>query len=269
MTDLGEPLAIGRTAEVYPWPDGKVLKLYFPSVPLSWIDAEMRIGQYTQDMHLPVPRLYERITLNGREGLVYERVEGPSGLSKVGRKPWTALQAARLLARLHAQVHAVAAPSHLEPQREWARGGILETEWLPEDLRQAVIQLLDSLPDGSQLCHGDFHPGNILFTARGPVIIDWMTATRGTAVGDVARTSIILKAAQPPAGIPRWLLELIRRLSLASYLRTYFRLRPEAERLFASWQAIMAANFLLVSQPEERPPLIRLVKQGLGKGLDG
>ena len=104
------------------------------------------------------------------------------------------------------------APAHLERKREWARGIIGENEKLPLKLRQAVLNVLEGLPDGEQLCHGDFHPGNILVTARGAVIIDWMTASRGTAAGDVARTAIILEAAQPPPGTPmRWLIEWIPR----------------------------------------------------------
>lgn len=47
MTDLGEPLAIGRTAEIYPWPDGKVLKLSLSSIPLSWVDGETALSDPT------------------------------------------------------------------------------------------------------------------------------------------------------------------------------------------------------------------------------
>jgi uncharacterized protein (TIGR02172 family) len=266
MDNFQKPIAIGRTAEVYPFEDGKVLKLFFPTIPQLWIEKEVDTGRYIQDAHLPVPKVYERMKLNGREGVVYERIEGPSLLNELAKKPWKVVQYARLLAGLHVQVHEVPAPTNLETQREWARGGIPETTKLSKDLQEKVLHLLDSMPDENQLCHGDFHPGNIIVTHRGPVIIDWMTASKGVACGDVARTSIILEAAKAPEGTPmRWLLEGVRKLFLSTYLKTYFQLRPVEKDLFTAWRAIMAANFFVdVSLPEEETTLMAIIQQGIG-----
>jgi aminoglycoside phosphotransferase (APT) family kinase protein len=265
MNDLQKPIAVGRTAEVYPFEDGKVLKLFFPSIPHGWIDKEVDTGRYIQLAQLPVPKIYERVNLNDREGVVYERIEGPSLLNELAKKPWNVIHFARLLASLHAQVHAVPAPPNLETQREWARGGIPETHKLSQDVREKVLCLLDAMPAGTQLCHGDFHPGNIIMTQRGPVIIDWMTASQGVACGDVARVAIILEAAQAPAETPmRWLLEGVRKLLLTSYLKAYFQLRPVDMNSFTAWRTIMAANFFVdVSLPEEGAHLLAIVEQGI------
>jgi hypothetical protein len=92
-----------------------------------------------------------------------------------------------------------------------------------------------------------------------------MTASKGLACGDVARTSIILEAAKAPEGTPmRWLLEWIRKLFLATYLKTYFQLRPLEKNSFTAWRAIMAANFFVdVSLPEEEGDLISIINQGI------
>jgi aminoglycoside phosphotransferase (APT) family kinase protein len=213
---------------------------------------------------LPVPKVYERVKLNGREGVVYERIEGPSLLNDLASKPWKVVKYARLLADLHARVHEIPASPNLETQREWARGGIPETKKLSKNQKESVLHLLDSMPDGNQLCHGDFHPGNIIVTHRGPVIIDWMTASKGVACGDVARTSIILEAAKAPDGTPmRWLLEWVRKLFLATYLKRYFQRQPAEKNTFVAWRAIMAANFLAdVSISEEEPTLMAIIEGG-------
>jgi len=52
---------------------------------------------------------------------------------------------------------------------------------------------------------------------------------------------------------------------LSGELQRYTPLCPGAKPLFAPWPAVMAANFLVVSLPEERPYLLRQVEQGLGK----
>lgn len=45
------------------------------------------------------------------------------------------------------------------------------------------------MPDGNQLCHGDFWGGNILMSPRGEVIIDWNRACYGNPLADLARTT--------------------------------------------------------------------------------
>jgi uncharacterized protein (TIGR02172 family) len=271
MNTLQQPIAVGRTAEIYPIEGLKVLKLFFPTIPQPWIDKEVDTGRFIQDTQLPVPKVFERVKLKEREGIVYERIDGPSLLSVLARKPWMVQRCARLMANLHAQVHNVTAPSHLETQREWARGGIPETKKLSKDLQERVLHLLNSMPEGNQLCHGDFHPGNIIVTQRGPVIIDWMTASKGVGCGDVARASIILEAAKAPEGTPmRWLLEWIRQLFQETYVKTYFQLRPDQKTLFSAWRVIMAANFFVdVGLPEEEHNLITIIEQGIRSMASG
>lgn len=271
MDNLEKPIATGRTAEIIPYEDGKVLKLFFPTVPQLWIEKEINTGRYIQATQLPVPKVYERVKLKDREGVVYERIEGPTLLNEIATKPWKVAVYARLLAKLHVQVHEVPAPVNLETQREWATGRIPQTKKLSKDMQDSVLHLLDSMPDGNQLCHGDFHPGNIIVTDRGHVIIDWMTTSKGVAGGDVARTSIILEAAQTPEGTPmRWLLEWIRKYFLATYLKAYFQLRPGEKHLFTAWRAIMAANFFVdVSMPEEEADLFAIIERGLHSTVAG
>jgi Ser/Thr protein kinase RdoA (MazF antagonist) len=208
--------------------------------------------------------------LNGREGVVYERIEGPSLLNELATKPWKLVHYGRLLANLHVKVHDVPAPANLETQRDWAKGGIPETNKFSKDLQQRILHLLDSMPTGTQLCHGDFHPGNIIVTHRGLIIIDWMTATKGGASGDMARSTVILEAAKAPEGTPmRWLLEWVRKMFLQTYIKTYFQLRPAEKSLFIAWRTIMAANFLVdVSLPEEEATLMEIITQGI-ESLDG
>jgi aminoglycoside phosphotransferase (APT) family kinase protein len=265
VKELGEPIALGRTAEIYPYGEEKVLKLFLSDTPQPWINKEIEIGSYIQETNIPVPKVYERVKIEEREGVIYERIEGPSLLNELATKPWNVVKYGRLLANLHVQVHDVTAPKSLETQREWATGGIPDSEKISADMKAKVLELLDSLPDGDQLCHGDFHPGNIIITQRGPVIIDWMTVSQGVASGDVARTATILETAKAPEGTPmRWLLEWIRKLFLGTYLKTYLQLRPNIGKSLASWQAVMAANFLAdVSIPGEEAGLKTIIEHGL------
>ena len=92
---------------------------------------------------------------------------------------------ARLVAELQADMHACSIPD-LPSQRHRLAKALQQAELLPVDMREAGLKALNDLPDGGRLCHGDFHPANILMSARGPIIIDWLDATRGNPLADLA-----------------------------------------------------------------------------------
>src|ERR1044071_298473 len=80
ITTLSTPLAQGRTAEVYLWNDHQVLKLYREWCPPHWIEEEAQIARAVHAAGIPSPVAREIIEVNGRCGLVYERIEGISML---------------------------------------------------------------------------------------------------------------------------------------------------------------------------------------------
>ena len=44
MVSLGDPIALGRTAEVYAWEEGQVLKLFHDWVPTDQVEYEAHIA---------------------------------------------------------------------------------------------------------------------------------------------------------------------------------------------------------------------------------
>jgi aminoglycoside phosphotransferase (APT) family kinase protein len=98
------------------------------------------------------------------DGLVLERVDGPSMMADCRRRPWRLPEHARTLARLHDELHRIPAP------------------------------------DGGVLLHLDLHPKNVLLSGRGPVVIDWANARGGEASLDPALTWVILMTSAGAAG---------------------------------------------------------------------
>ncbi|MGA9349675.1 MAG: aminoglycoside phosphotransferase family protein, partial [Anaerolineae bacterium] len=52
---LTTPIATGRTAEVYAWQDGQVLKLDRDWCPRAWVDYELRIARIVDAAGLAAP----------------------------------------------------------------------------------------------------------------------------------------------------------------------------------------------------------------------
>jgi hypothetical protein len=70
------PIAQGRTAEVYDWDSKHVLKLYLEWCPRDWVEYEARIARAVYESGVPSPAAGEIVEVNGRRGLIYERLEG-------------------------------------------------------------------------------------------------------------------------------------------------------------------------------------------------
>src|SRR4051794_818703 len=99
---LAKHVLVGRgfTSEVYVWGEGRVLKLFHDWVPHARVARAYRITRAIQAIGLPVPAAYELIEVEGRQGIVFERIEGHSMLTRVQAKPWTLFTAVRQMAEL-------------------------------------------------------------------------------------------------------------------------------------------------------------------------
>jgi uncharacterized protein (TIGR02172 family) len=240
----GELVGKGFTAEIYAWGKRRVLKLFHPWVADATVEREFRTTRVVHAAGLPAPATHELIHIEGRNGIIFEHIEGPSMLTLVQARPWTLFRAVRQLADLHAQIHCHAAPAELPSQRERIAGLIESATDLTEAEECLAQRSLASLPDGTALCHGDFHPENILFSRRAPIVIDWGSATRGDPLGDVASTCRLIKHASLPPWTPRpmhLLLKCSRALLHHFYLKRYFRIRPGTLEAIQAWEIPLAA----------------------------
>ena len=149
--NLGQPLAQGRTADIYAWEDGYVLKLFHNWFDLEGIKYEAQITRAIHTSGLPVPAAGDIIRVNERNGLIYERVDGHSMMEALKRKPWQIFYYARHLAALHAQMHTSVCEIALPSQRQRLEDKIRHADVLPAGTQAAVLSALNALPDGDRL----------------------------------------------------------------------------------------------------------------------
>lgn len=247
---LDQPLARGRTADVHEWEDGYVLKLFQDWFSREDIEYEQRIARAVHASGVKTPAVGDLVQVEGRSGLVYERVEGASMLEMFQQKPWRVIQFGRMLADLHAQMHACVFEADVPHQRKKLEYKLRHADALPTPLKTALTNRLLSLPDGDRVCHGDFHPANVLMNGSDATVIDWIDASRGEPLADVARTSIITLGAVASLQIPNPILKIFVRVFHAAYLRHYFRLRPGGEDEYRRWLPVVAGARLNENIPE-------------------
>jgi thiamine kinase-like enzyme len=252
-------IAEGRTAVVYSWDDNHILKLYRDWCPPDWADYEARIARAVFAAGVPSPAAGETIEINGRRGLIYERLDGVSMLQDMNARPWMLFKHARRLAELQIEIHRQSI-SGLPSYKERLHRDIRDTKHLSADLQDKLLARLAALPDGQSLCHGDYHPGNILITRRGPVVIDWMTACTGVPAADVARTNLLLTIGPKAAGdLLSPILKLAVRFYHRAYRSHYNAQVPGAQEQAERWLPVIAAARLVEDIPPERTALLNTI----------
>lgn len=257
---LGRRIGEGRTAEIYAWGETEVLKLYRPGWPPSSAEQEAHISHLVAESRLPVPTVGGIVEVDGRLGIIFERIAGKSLVQHFVTRPWTLLSALHAFTDLHLMMHAQVI-SDLPSQRQRLIQQIQDAAVVPAAARQAALSRLAQLPDGQALCHGDYHPENVLMTRHGPIILDWAGATSGHPLADVARTALIVQmAALLPSQKARWLLASVRNGVGTAYIRRYLRQSPARQEELAAWHLPILVARLGEGIVEEQEPLLRLLK---------
>jgi uncharacterized protein (TIGR02172 family) len=262
-----ELLGQGRTAEIYAWEDGLALKLFRRDFPFEWIHREARATRIAHAAGLSAPAVGEIVEVDARTGIVYERVDGVSMLQSFATRPWTFPSAVRRFAELQVAMHNCTQPE-LASQRAWLEGAIQRAPLLAAEAKGQVLKALDQLPDGDVVCHGDYHPDNVIVSRQGPVVIDWMNATRGNPLADVARTSLMCRVGASPQGaskLVQWATRLGQGAFHRQYLREYARRKPFEREQLEAWVPISAAARLAEGISAEEDRLVALVDASLSE----
>ena len=157
----GPLIGAGRAADVYALDERRVLRRYRNG---ESSEREAAVMAYLAGAGFPVPRVHDA---SGPD-LVLERLAGRDMLADLSARPWLARRHARTLAGLHDRLHAITAPPSLRAP----------------------------FGPGGRVLHLDLHPGNVMLTAAGPVVIDWSNVAAGPAAADVAMAWLIIATSE-------------------------------------------------------------------------
>lgn len=244
---LSQPIAHGRTADIYEWEDGFVLKLFHNWFSLENAEYEYKIAKAVHASGVKSPAVKELVQANGRNGLIYERIHGETMFTLLKRAPWKVFQFGKLLAKYQSQMHACDFNAEVPHQKQRLQNKIKQANALPVHLKSKLLNALEVMPVGNKVCHGDLHPDNILMTDNHAMIIDWIDATQGNPLADVARTSVLALGAAATFNVG---MGLFIKIFHASYVKEYFRLNPNGFDEYQKWIPIVAGARISENIPE-------------------
>lgn len=241
---LGNLIAKGRTADIHAWKDDQtIMKLYHNWFQIEGIrDEADRVGEI-QKLDIPIPKVGELHQVNGRNGLTFERVYGENMLALLRQKPELVSTLASRLADLHIRLHSLNAQPDIPLQRQRLEDKIRQAAPLSESLKTALINKLYKMPDGHSVCHGDFHPGNIIVVPQEDtteVIVDWFDCSLGNPLADVARSTILFLGGITGNQTHDNTFEKVVRKCHQQYLLRYFELSLHEKDEYEQWLPIVA-----------------------------
>jgi Ser/Thr protein kinase RdoA (MazF antagonist) len=241
--ELGRLLGSGKEAEVYEYGE-LALKLYKTAASKNSAFREAAILAIVESSALPAPKVREAGQYGGRWGFVMTRAYGLSFADAITADPARTHDYLGEMVRLHRQVHDQPGTT-LPGLKARLSSNIRQATRLGATYQERLLGGLDVMPDGERLCHGDFHPWNIIGSPSQAVIVDWLDACRGSPAADVCRTYVLICRAAPEIA--------------AAYVEAYARASDCRTGDIFAWLPFVAAARLAERVPGEEDQLMRMV----------
>lgn len=261
----GKEIGKGRTAELFEWSEGKVIKLFYKEFSQEAVDHEYQINLIVQDVYSNVPRAYDKVEIDGRTGIIYEQIEGKTLVDLATTKPFLVIKEMKEFTKLHVEMHKCRIKGMSEVNSDF-RDILSKSTHLDKNQKRFLLEKLEKLPSGNALCHMDYHPDNIMKTEQGLIIIDWITAAMGNPLADVARTLYILKRGAPMSDISKLTKIIIKIFQLfisRIYFKQYKKLTGIEKKDLKEWEFIIMAARLSENIPEERQYILKKLENYL------
>ncbi|WP_442600761.1 aminoglycoside phosphotransferase family protein [Paenibacillus sp. KN14-4R] len=259
-------IAFGRTAEIIAYDKQHVLKLFKHDFPLNLIVSEFNNAKAVYDLGIHSPNPVEIIEFGERHGIVYSRIDGNTMLRTITENPLIVIEEAHRLASMHIEIHKRQVET-FPNQKHLLAERIKDAPILTTQEKARILKKLIELPDDNKLCHGDFHPDNIIHSEGTDWVIDWMTGVQGSPASDVARTYLLLKFGHVSDEVPKEIQAFITKIRdqiIENYLEEYFRKSFLSMNEINDWIIPIAAARLCEWIPyEEKTELVKLIRDVL------
>ncbi|SEO05620.1 phosphotransferase family protein [Paenibacillus sp. OV219] len=272
---LGECVGVGSSCEVYEWGGSadKVVKLYHSNWKQEDVLREYSNCSAAWSSGLPVPRPYEMVTWEARNGIVYERITGETLVNRIFQSLYAlelfaaeeADHELRQYARVLNTIHQTPAEGIMTSQRDNLKAIIGHPEPLTAEEMAALHTYLEQLPTKKQLCHGDTNLSNLIIDGDRLVMIDWMHAAIGNPEADVAEVCVAIEYAvlppETPAEVDQFF-QSVRQTAYRIFMDEYCSVSGVTEAEIRAWYPpvaarSMASGALPAEQVEKLAAMIR------------
>lgn len=268
MTNLREltKLGSGATATVYLFDENKILKVFNDDYSAESVKYEAFLSDEINKTAIRAPRYYETISVEGKNGIVSEYIPGELLMQQLVKSDFfSCVSLIRRMVRAQKEIHQ--AQNRAITSQIARFSYLIGNSGLEESKQKKLIDALQSIEQSDHVCHGDFHPGNIIVHSRDAFYtIDWMNCYCGNVEGDVCRSYLTLITPFDPFNLPflqKIIFQLYKLLIGQIYLAEYLRNTKIKKRDIRRWMSIVAAGRLADNVPNEREWLTKRIDRTL------
>ena len=256
-------LRLAGTALPTEWQQELVVRIAPSAERFTHAAREMAIQNWISQHHYPAPRvlvlLHDDWELN-LPAQISARAPGVQLLDAIKAQPRRAKELMAMLAGLHVDLHRLDQAGWPEP-KAIGTAAIKRTALIHERIdagnvtlgvamRQVEVGLewCATNPVDTVVCHGDFHPLNVVFDAASgaAMVVDWTDVTVDDPHSDIARTAVLFRCAAiaGSSGVERVALRLIGPILARMYLKAYRQRRAFDPERLRHWEALHLLNGL-------------------------
>ncbi len=247
LPPLGPLIGSGKEAEVFAAGELAV-KLYRATAAAPKLASfrEASVLALVEAHGLPAPSVRGVGQVDGRWGIAMTRAEGPPLAETMRLRPGQAPAGLERMARLHGAIHRHPG-THLGSLKDRLAANIRRASGtLGQPLARRLLDALAALPEGDRLCHGDFHPWNILGPPGRELVVDWLDACAGDPAADACRSYVLMRPVAPALA--------------AAYVDAYAAATGEGRDRILAWLPVVAAARLVEGVPDEIKGLMAMAR---------
>ncbi len=219
--------------------DGTAYKIFSGRFSKREIFYEAMLHAAAESAGLNVPKIYEIINLGEKTAVCTEYIRGKTFAELMSENPEKTDAYLRRMVELQLNIHAVTAVDIKKLKHKLKRDidSISEIDYIK---KYELMMRLESMPEHSKLCHGNFTPENIIVSDENgkEYIVDWVRSSRGNASADIAGTYLKLA--------------LHSTENAEKYIRCFSEMTGTAKNYVQEWIPIMAASLLAEDVKGER-----------------
>lgn len=255
-------IARGGQADIYDFGDGKILRVGRRPQDLERIRYEYTVYLALNETKIHVPKVYGLVEAAGMPAIVMERLNGPSMMDQIKANPLSAKVKARQLAGIHLEIGRINAPEQITDVKSRAEFCISKSEFVSESEKRRILEVLKKLPEGINLCHGDFHPGNLMVQQGTNYVIDWSAAWSGDFHSDVAHSFILMRVVPKVPDMSPLMHFLQKRIGRAIANTYLIAIENEVDidhKTLSRWMLVNAAERTYFGVQSERQDLLAFI----------
>lgn len=263
----------GECADIYEVDAHTVLKLGKPGWSRDMLYQEYLNGKLIGDSNIPAPKVYDFVEIEDRFGYTMDKLNDVTFLDLMWKYPWKVIAYAKKMAAIHAQIHSVKAPKELPVLSDKYRAFICSKKSIRDDKKRLILQELEWLngENDCSICHGDFHPINILVGKDSYFVIDWVLAAQGNPEADVAGTYLIISVYGSNIKEKNFFKRLVSalggKLIAKTYLKEYIAITNIDKQKILRWLPIRAATYIDVGLPMHLDQIFHKIIEKHYKGI--